>query len=164
MKEYEFKEVDIAELTQDVSSRFQEQFAPKGIVIKNEISDQMPRHIVDKEAISQALFNLLDNAVKYSGESSTVTLRSWSDRDYIFLEVEDEGVGISKEDKKKVFDKFYRSDNIDDKAIKGSGIGLTLVSHIVKAHDGGVQLESDTGKGTKVTLKLPVKQEKNNDG
>ncbi len=158
MKEYQFKETNVTELTQNVSSRFQEQFAPKGFIIKNEISDRMPRLTVDKEALSRALFNLLDNAVKYSGESSKVILRAWSERGHVFLEVEDKGVGINKEDQKKVFDKFYRSDNIDGEAIKGSGIGLTLVSHIVKAHGGVVHLESDAGTGTKVTLKLPVKR------
>lgn len=159
MKEYQFEETDITELARDVGSRFQRQIAPKEFIIKSEISDQIPKISVDREAISRALFNLLDNAAKYSGESRNIFLRAWHDRESTFLEVEDEGVGISKEEQKRIFEKFYRAEYTHDSSIKGSGIGLTLVAHIVKAHCGEVLLESDLGRGTKITMKLPAKQE-----
>ena len=160
MKEYQFRETDVTELTRDVASRFQDQAAPKGFTIESEISNQMPKIVADSEALSQALFNLLDNALKYSRKSLKALLRAWPDGDYVFLEVQDEGIGISKEEQKRVFEKFYRSDNVDESSIKGSGIGLTLVSHIVKAHGGEVLLESEVGRGTKVTIKLPLKRKK----
>jgi len=160
MKEYRFEETDIAKLAKDVVSRFQEQISPKGFVIQSEISNQMPKVLADRDAISRALFNLLDNAIKYSGESLKVFLRAWSERESIFLEVQDKGIGISKEDKMKIFKKFYRSDNVYNSSIKGSGLGLTLVVHIVHAHGGEVLLESDVEKGTKVTLRLPLKWRK----
>jgi signal transduction histidine kinase len=69
--------------------------------------------------------------------------------------VEDEGVGIGKEEQQRVFEKFYRSDTIHESSVKGSGIGLTIVDHIVRAHGGEVILESELGKGTKVRLRLP---------
>ena len=157
MKEYQFRETDIAELARDVASRFQEQVAPKGFVIESEISNQMPKILADSEALSRALFNLLDNAFKYSGKSRKAFLRARSEGECVFLEVQDEGIGISREEQKNVFEKFYRSDNMDESSIKGSGIGLTLVAHIVKAHGGEVLLESEMDKGTKVTMKLPLK-------
>jgi signal transduction histidine kinase/tetratricopeptide (TPR) repeat protein len=157
MKEYKFEEVDVAELARDVASRFQEQVAPQGFVINSEISKQMLRVNADREALSRALFNLLDNAVKYSGESRNVFLRAWSDRENVFFEVRDEGIGISKDEQEKVFEKFYRTQIVHNSNIKGSGIGLTVVSHIVKAHGGEVLLESEVGKGTKVTIRIPVK-------
>jgi len=158
MKEYQFEETDMAHLAKDVAARFQEQVAGEKFVIEQEISNQMPKVFVDKEAVSRALFNLLDNAFKYSGESLKAYLRVWSDRENIFLEVKDEGIGISKQDQAKIFEKFYRSGDVHDASIKGSGIGLTLAAHIVKAHEGELLLESDLGKGTKVTIRLLVKR------
>ena len=158
MKEYQFEETDMAELVKDVAARFQEQVSGEKFVMEKEISNQMPKVFVDKEAVSRALFNLLDNAFKYSGESLKAYLRVWSDGENIFLEVKDEGIGISKQDQAKIFEKFYRSGDVHESSIKGSGIGLTLVVHIIRAHGGDVLLESDMEKGTKVKIRLPVKR------
>lgn len=158
MKEYEFAEIDVAELCRDVVSRFQEQVAPQEFTIESEISDELPQTFADREALSRALFNLLDNAVKYSGESRKAKFRAWSNQNVIFFEVEDNGIGISKDDQVKVFEKFYRSGDIHNSSIKGSGIGLTIVSHIAKAHGGEVLLKSELGKGTMVTIQLPIDQ------
>ena len=155
MKEYEFEETDVAEMCRDVVSRFQEQVAPQEFTIESEISEELPRIHADREALSRALFNLLDNAVKYSGESRRIFLRAMPEESNIFIEVEDEGVGIANEEQQRVFEKFYRSGNIYESSIKGSGIGLTNVEHIVKAHGGEVILESELGKGTIVRLRLP---------
>lgn len=160
MKKYQFEETDIAELAGGVISRFQEQITGEKFIIEKEISNQMPKVFIDKEAVSRALFNLFDNALKYSGESLWAFFRAWSDGENIFLEVRDEGIGISKQDQAKIFEKFYRADDVHDTNIKGSGIGLTLVAHIVEAHGGDVLLESDQGKGTKVEIRLPVKRKK----
>ncbi|UCC40641.1 MAG: ATP-binding protein, partial [Candidatus Aminicenantes bacterium] len=87
-----------------------------------------------------------------------------SEGEHVFLEVQDEGIGISREEQKNVFEKFYRSGNVDESSIKGSGIGLTLVAHIVKAHGGEALLESEVDKGTKITMKLPLKRKKDKNG
>lgn len=156
MKEYEFAETDVAEMCRHVVSRFQEQVAPQEFTIESEISEELPKIFADREALSRALFNLLDNAVKYSGDNRKIKFRAWSDQRNICLKVEDQGIGISKDDQDKVFEKFYRSGDIQNSNIKGSGIGLTLVFHIVKAHGGRVLLESELGKGTEVTIQLPI--------
>lgn len=155
VKEYEFEEADMTEVCRDVVSRFQAQAASQEFTIKSEIPGELPQIHADREALSRALFNLLDNAVKYSGESRKISLRAWADESNIFIEVEDEGAGIGKEEQQRVFEKFYRSETIHESSVKGSGIGLTIVDHIVKAHGGEVFLESALGKGTKVTLRLP---------
>jgi signal transduction histidine kinase len=164
MKEYKFKETDIAKLAEDVADRFGKQVAGEKFVTEQKISNQMPKVFVDKEAVSRALFNLFDNAFKYSGGSLKAYLRVWSDRENIFLEVKDKGIGISKQDQAKIFEKFYRSGDVHHTSIKGSGIGLTLVAHIIKAHGGDVLLESGLGKGTKVAIRLPVKRKKDKKG
>ena len=160
MKEYQFEETDITKLAEDVAVRFGQQVVGEKFVIEQEISNQMPKVFADKEAVSRALLNLLDNAFKYSGESLKAYLRVWSDGENIFLEVKDEGIGISKQDQAKIFEKFYRSGDVHHTSVKGSGIGLTLVAHIIKAHEGYVLLKSELGKGTKVTIRLPVKRKK----
>ena len=158
MKEYQFEDTDVAALVKNVASRFKEHTKGKDYTLKTEISDRMPAIPVDEEAISRALDNLLDNAVKYSGKSPKIFLRAWSLERNIFLEVQDNGAGISKEDQKQVFKKFYRSGRLEEKVVRGSGIGLTIVEHIVRAHGGEVLLESAIGRGTKVTIKLPLKR------
>jgi len=145
-------------LARDVSSRFEEQVDRKEFIITSEISNQIPKVLADSEAISRVLFNLLDNALKYSGKIRNVFLRAWDDGESVFLEVQDEGIGIRKQDQKRIFEKFYRTEDARGSDIKGSGIGLTLVAHIIKAHGGEVLLESDAGKGTKVTIKLPAER------
>ena len=159
VKEYEFVETDAAEMCWDVVSRFKEQVAPQEFTIESEIPEELPRVHADREALSRALFNLLDNAVKYSGDSRKICLKTWLDESNIFIEVEDEGVGIGKEEQQRVFEKFYRSGTIHECSVKGSGIGLTIVDHIVKAHGGELNLESELGKGTKVRIRLPKKRE-----
>jgi signal transduction histidine kinase/tetratricopeptide (TPR) repeat protein len=159
MKEYEFEEADVAGICRDVISRFQEQAGPEPFTIESEIPEKLPRIMADREALSRALFNLLDNAVKYSGESKKISVRAWEDKSDIFIEVEDGGAGIGKEEQQKVFEKFYRSSAVHESSIKGSGIGLTLVDHIIKAHGGEVVLESELGKGTKVRLRFPKGQD-----
>ena len=155
MKEYEFAELDLSELGRDVVSRFKEQAALQDFTIESHIPPELPRVSGDREALSRALFNLLDNAVKYSGDSRRIFLRVDSDESFINLAVEDEGVGISKEEQQRVFEKFYRSGSSQESSVKGSGIGLTIVDHVVKAHGGDVLLESEPGQGTKVTIRLP---------
>jgi signal transduction histidine kinase len=138
--------------------------ANKKMTFASEIQDSLPTIQADREALSRALFNLLDNAVKYSGKNPEIHLRAFFDEEAMFLEVQDKGVGIGKEDQKKVFEKFYRSSHTASKNIEGSGIGLTLVDHIVKAHGGQVMLESDLDQGTRVTLKLPIVHKGKKDG
>jgi len=164
MKEYRFSDTDMAELTRDVVSQFQAQSSQDGFIVKSHISDQMSDASVDNAATSQALFNLLDNALKYSGESREIFLSAWSDEDSVFLRVRDEGIGIREEEQERIFEKFYRSEHSRDSSIRGSGIGLTLVAHIVKAHGGEVLLESDLGNGTEVTMRLPVKRKVDGNG
>lgn len=164
LKEYKKEETSIAALAGEVASRFRRQAALKDFKLETEIAENVPRIPVDKEAVSRALFNLLDNAVKYSGENPHVLLRVRPDADHIMIEIEDNGIGISRNDQQRIFDKFYRSEQAMEGNVKGSGIGLTLVDHIVKAHEGEVLLESDLGKGTKVTIQFPLGPHKKAEG
>ena len=164
MKEYRMEETDIADLATNVATRFQQQAGLKSFNIETKIAEDMPRIIADKDAVSRALFNLLDNAVKYSVDSPQVWLRGWYDPNQVFLEVADNGIGIGRSEQQKVFQKFYRSEQALAGNARGSGIGLTLVDHIVKAHGGKVLLESEPERGTSVRIQLPRKQSGHSEG
>jgi signal transduction histidine kinase/tetratricopeptide (TPR) repeat protein len=155
VKEYRMEETDIAALAADVAGRFRQQAAFKDFTLETEIADGLPLIRADKDALARAVLNLLDNAVKYSGGNPRVTLRVWSTEDAVNFRVEDQGIGIGKSEQKKIFEKFYRSESALQSSVKGSGIGLPLVEHVVRAHGGTVLLESEPGKGTRVTIRLP---------
>ena len=164
VKKYQFENLSVEALVLDVAERFKEYVVDKPVTLKVEIKDHLPSIDADKEAISRALFNLLDNAVKYSGLDPVIYFRAYCEGSDLFLEVQDMGVGISLGEQAKVFEKFYRSADPAQSNIEGSGIGLTLVNHIANAHGGKVIMESDLGKGTKVTLILPISRKGKEDG
>jgi signal transduction histidine kinase/tetratricopeptide (TPR) repeat protein len=155
MKEYTMEQTDIAALVSETAERFRRQAGLKDFSLETEISDGLPTIRADREALDRAVFNLFDNAVKYSGGNPRVVLRAWPAEGNVFLRVEDNGIGIGKAEQKRVFEKFYRSAKASESEVKGSGIGLTLVDHVVKAHGGKVILESEPGRGTRVTIRLP---------
>ncbi len=116
---------------------------------------------VDEMHFTNVVFNLIDNAIKYRKPDQPVNLllSTWNNDDHVFLSVKDDGVGIKKDNLKKIFDKFYRvhTGNVHD--VKGFGLGLAYVKNIVDLHKGDIKVESDYGKGTKFTISLPFIKE-----
>jgi two-component system phosphate regulon sensor histidine kinase PhoR len=111
---------------------------------------------VDPVHISNVVFNLLDNAIKYCRETPDIKVSSSNDSRYFVLEIEDNGIGIKRDDLKMIFDKFYRvpTGNLHD--VKGFGLGLYYVKLIIDSHDGDISVKSTVGKGTTFTVKLPL--------
>jgi two-component system, OmpR family, phosphate regulon sensor histidine kinase PhoR len=112
--------------------------------------------VMDADAIAQAFINLLDNAVKYSGESRRIVVKLAQQGGYVTVAVTDFGIGIAASECEKVFEKFYRVSTGLIHDVKGSGLGLSIVQHIVEAHQGKVTVESDLGKGSTFTIYLPA--------
>ena len=116
---------------------------------------------VDEVHFQNVINNLLDNAVKYRKQDSPIDiyLKTWNDDNHLYLSIRDTGMGIKKENLKKVFDKFYRvhTGNVHD--VKGFGLGLAYVKKIIDLHDGEIHVDSDFGKGTKFIIKLPLLKE-----
>ena len=103
----------------------------------------------------------MDNAVKYRKQDKPIDiyLKTWNDNDYLYLSVRDTGLGIKKENLKRIFEKFYRvhTGNVHD--AKGFGLGLAYVKKIIDLHNGEIRVDSEFGKGTEFTIKLPVIKE-----
>lgn len=106
----------------------------------------------DRDKFFQLILNLVENAIKYSGEGSSVVVKSYNVKDYIYIEVIDNGVGIPKEDLPRIFERFYRVDK--SRAKGGTGLGLAIVKHIVKIFNGEIFVDSKIGIGTKFTIKI----------
>ena len=134
------------------------------------IEDPVPELVLDKDAMLQVFFNLLDNAYKYRRKSGKVdlTLKAQGSRlkaqvggrdkiDEVSFEIKDYGIGMSEKDKARIFERFYRGDKLMTAGIKGSGIGLTIVKKIVEAHGGRIEVESELNKGSIFRVILPVK-------
>ncbi len=120
--------------------------------VKLNIDNSLSKIYVDSKAISEALYNLLDNAVKYSPKDSKIKISAKKINDNLQISVEDEGTGIAESEREKVFQKFYRG----DEKIKGFGMGLAIVRGIIEAHSGKIWVEQ--GKiGAKFVLELPIK-------
>jgi len=110
---------------------------------------------VDKQKMEQVFRNIISNAIKYSPDGGLIQLTGRLSADHFEVSVEDQGVGMTPEQVEKIFDKFYRAD-VSDKAIEGTGLGMTIVKHIVEVHGGEIWVESELGKGTIVRFMIPT--------
>jgi two-component system phosphate regulon sensor histidine kinase PhoR len=115
---------------------------------------------IDEEAVSEAIVNLVDNAVKYSESNKEITIRTGLESTFAFVEVEDKGIGIPEKDQKKIFEKFFRVSSGNIHNVKGSGLGLSIVKHIIEAHKGNIELFSEVNKGSKFRLMFPLSSSK----
>ena len=152
------REMDLNSMMETISNSFKLRVEHTGGKIEKELEAKYPKIYVDEMHFSNVLFNLLDNAVKYSrpDEKLFVKVKTWNDANKLYLMIEDNGLGIKKENLKKIFDKFYRvhTGNLHD--VKGFGLGLSYVKKIVEVHGGNIRVESELGKGTKFIISLPI--------
>jgi signal transduction histidine kinase len=125
-----------------------------------QMEEKLPDISMDRDAIGQVILNLLSNAMKYSGESRKINLRVHKKADNVVIEVSDRGIGIDSIHQQRIFDKFYRVPSEQNQRIPGTGLGLALVFHIVKAHDGHVEVRSTPGKGSTFFIHLPLENER----
>jgi signal transduction histidine kinase/tetratricopeptide (TPR) repeat protein len=158
-KEFAFEKTDIDALLQEIVLSIQDRVRHEGFSIELEVKKDLPMIMVDRAATAQAVSNLIDNAIKYSGESRRVVVSASADGVFLTIAVKDFGIGIRKEDLDKVFERFFRGGDELTRTVKGSGLGLTLVREIVEAHHGAVRAESDPGKGSTFFIKLPLPHE-----
>jgi signal transduction histidine kinase len=155
-KEFVYESLDVGKLLEGIVSVFQERVTHEDIKLELKAEGPFSSIKVDGPALSQAINNLIDNAVKYSGKTKRVIVSAFLEGGELAISVKDFGEGIKKEELDKIFERFYRGGDELTRTVKGSGLGLTLVKQIVKAHKGKVEVESEPGKGSTFTIKLPL--------
>ncbi|MBO5593895.1 MAG: HAMP domain-containing histidine kinase [Prevotella sp.] len=157
------KELDLNELLESVASSFSLRVEHTGGKIYTEIEAVDSAIFVDEVHFQNAITNLMDNAVKYRKPEQPldIYIRTWNDKGRLCFSIRDTGLGIKKENVKKIFDKFYRvhTGNVHD--VKGFGLGLAYVKKIITLHEGEIKCESELGKGTTFTVSLPILEEDN---
>lgn len=113
----------------------------------------------DSDRFKQMLINLIDNGIKYSDNNGKIIIKTGCNNEECFISVEDNGVGISREHLERLFERFYRVDKARSRSQGGTGLGLAIVKHIVASFNGNIKVESEIGKGTKFTIKIPIENE-----
>lgn len=121
-----------------------------------EVPSDLPEVMVDPDRLRQILNNLISNAIKYTPDGGTITVRARLQDGCVVFEVQDTGFGLSEEDRRHLFEKFYRSQRPEIQAQKGSGLGLALIKGVIEAHEGHVEVESELGKGSLFRFALPA--------
>lgn len=156
--EYSFAPVDAADFVRHVVTDFQLEVREDGYQIEFVAGGPGTVIRADREALARALWNLLDNAVKYSPDCRTVRVELAREAHEVFIRVQDRGVGMSLGEQREIFRKFVRGGAAESTRAKGTGIGLAMVDHIVRAHGGKICVESEPGRGSTFTLILPAEE------
>jgi signal transduction histidine kinase len=148
--------VDLGRILDNVVSVLSSQAEVHGIVLKTEVSTALPVVSADQEGMEEVLTNLIGNAIRYSPDGGLVGIEMRQTGPEVEIRISDSGIGIDESDLPRVFDEFYRASNARAFTAEGTGLGLSIVKSIVVAHEGTVDIESRPGKGTTVTVRLPV--------
>lgn len=155
-KEYRKAPMDLNRIVANITDVYRFHLEQKGFRVHVETLDSLPVLEGDEEAVAEAVLNLLDNAMKYSDKHREITVRTGGAQDEAWVEVEDRGIGIPAELQHRIYEKFFRVSEGLVHTAKGSGLGLTLVRHIMDGHRGRVELRSAVGKGSTFRLVFPV--------
>lgn len=149
---------DMNEMVENIANSFSLRVEHTGGKVYTDVEAIDSTMYVDETHFQNVIFNLMDNAVKYAkpDEPLNVYMKTWNTNEHLYLSVRDTGMGIKKEDLKKIFDKFFRIHTGNRHDVKGFGLGLAYVKRMVDLHEGEIKVLSDYGKGTKFIIKLPA--------
>jgi two-component system phosphate regulon sensor histidine kinase PhoR len=148
--------VRLAAFLRDIMRDWERKFATKNLQTELDVSDNLPLLRVDEGRLQEIIYNLLDNAVKFSQPDGCIRVSAARNDDRISLSVSDDGAGIPTRDLPRIFERFYRADKARHRELGGTGLGLSIVKHIAQLHGGSVEAESELGRGTTVWVHLPV--------
>jgi PAS domain S-box-containing protein len=152
----ELGEVDLDHLVEECVEAAKPFADEKGIELAADV-ERIPSMIGDRSRLGQVLDNLVSNALKFTNEGGFVSIRISAHDGEAVVEVEDNGIGIAPEEQDQLFDRFFRSSEATERAIPGTGLGLTIAQAIVERHEGSIEVESAPGKGTTMRVRLPVR-------
>lgn len=158
-RKYSFTFSSLNEIVENAAASLKYSIDTRGFMYTFIPENDLPKVKVDREAVTDSLVNLIDNAMKYSTDRKNIIVRTGKTEDHVYLEVEDNGIGISAKDQKYIFDKFFRvtETNLANR-VKGSGLGLAIVKQIMNAHEGKIYVRSSPGEGSLFRLSFPFKK------
>ena len=149
-------EIQINSLIRDIIGNFSLKVTSKGGKITSNLKATNDLAFIDEVHFTNVIFNLMDNALKYSDKPLLLTLETWNEKDNLLISIEDNGIGIHKEDLKRIFEKFYRVSTGNLHNVKGFGLDLAYVKKIVTEHKGSIKAESELNIGTKFIISIPT--------
>ena len=152
---FKIQECDIHQIINDVIQSLNLQIQNKGGVITTELNAQRYSLFADRMHLGNIIYNLIDNALKYSKDAPMIKVSTESANDGISISVKDNGIGIKKEDQKKIFETFYRVPTGNIHNVKGFGLGLSYVKAVVEKHGGHIEVQSEPGEGSTFVVYLP---------
>jgi two-component system sensor histidine kinase VicK len=149
---------EVSDMLEEVADRFSFQLQQRNISIGIRVDSTVGQVMLDRDQIDQVLDNLVSNSIKYTGDGGKLVIgaKYSSDKQFVEISVEDNGIGIPRKDLGRIFERFYRVDKARSRNMGGTGLGLSIAREIVRAHGGAITLESELSQGTKVVFTLPV--------
>jgi signal transduction histidine kinase len=155
-QQFEQQPLDLRQLVLDAADAMGDRFTAPHQMLDVAVPDSLPQITGDREALLTALLNLLDNAHKYTNDEKHVRLRASANGDEVVIEVSDNGIGIPPRAQRRIFDRFYQVDTNLSRKAGGCGLGLSIVHHIIRAHNGTIAVESAPEQGTTFTIRIPT--------
>lgn len=152
---YKFAEVNISELIRRIYTSYEYHLEQKGFAAELRLPEEELILSGDEHALEEIIINLLDNAIKYSSEKKFVSVTASMTGGKVKISVADRGIGIPKEDQKRIFEKFFRAESSEVHSTKGTGLGLSIVKQIIEAHNGEISFTSEPGLGSVFTITIP---------
>jgi two-component system phosphate regulon sensor histidine kinase PhoR len=152
-----FETTNISQLVAKALEAYRHEIQKEGFQLHLDSAPDIPDCYADPNAITMAFLNLLDNSIKYSGDRKQIDIRIRRENGSVNLSVIDKGVGIPEYEQQRIFDKFYRGSDPSVRRVRGSGIGLAITKHVAEMHGGEVLVDSEPGKGSTFTLKIPIR-------
>lgn len=149
-------EMQINALIKDIINNFSLKVTSKGGQITSKLNATHDVALIDEVHFTNIIFNLLDNALKYCDKPLLLTIETWNEKDNLLISIEDNGIGIHKDDQKRIFEKFYRVSTGNLHNVKGFGLGLAYVKKIITEHRGSIKVESEPNIGTKFIITIPT--------
>jgi signal transduction histidine kinase len=159
VQQYRFELLDTGSFFRRVVEEFAQEIRERGYQVEITQQPHLAAVKADRDALTRALWNLLDNAVKYSPQNRTIWAKASCENGRVAISVSDKGLGIAPHERKRIFKKFVRAASAEIAGAKGTGLGLTMVEHIVAAHGGQMHIESEHGVGSTFTILLPSAKE-----
>ena len=153
---YQLQNTALDEVVRSAAKAMEHPLSQLGFKLTMTSDGTAPIVRADREALTQAILNLLGNAMKYSGDARVIEMRTGTRNDEAFVDVVDHGIGIEQEEQARIFDRFHRAQSVETTGIAGTGLGLTLALHVVEAHRGRIAVVSDPGHGSTFSVRIPL--------